>query len=143
MADRVARVQESLANGSVLSAIVRKYEAEICDMNAQDQLYEQGVNNLGVSIADYKPYTPHTIAIKQVKGQPTNRVTLRDEGDFHRSFYLDINNQGFEIKASDDKTDDLKRKYGRQILGLTDENKAQLAHEYIKPELLEKMHKEL
>jgi hypothetical protein len=85
---------------------------------------------------DYAPYQPKTIEIKQIKGQPYNRVTLRDEGDFHSSFYVDFSNQGFEIKASDEKTEHLVNKYGRQILGLTDENAFELASEYIQPDLI-------
>ena len=62
--------------------------AFIIDANAEEQLFEQGINRLGVDIMDYRPYTPLTIAIKEEKGQPTNRVTLRDEGDFESSFYI-------------------------------------------------------
>lgn len=56
-------------------------------MNAEEQLFEQGINRLGVDIMDYAPYSPLTIAIKEEKGQPTNRVTLRDTGDFEASFF--------------------------------------------------------
>lgn len=56
-------------------------------MNAEEQLYEQGINRLGVDIMDYAPYSPVTIEIKKALGQPTNRVTLRDEGDFESSFF--------------------------------------------------------
>ena len=48
--------------------------AFIIDANAEEQLFEQGINRLGVDIMDYRPYTPLTIAIKEEKGQPTNRV---------------------------------------------------------------------
>lgn len=100
-------------------------------MNSQTQLFEQGVNRLGVSIMDYMPYRPLTISIKKMKGQPTSRVTLRDEGDFHESFYVDAGLDRFEIKAKDPKTPHLVKKYGVQILGLTNENKNELTWEYI------------
>mgnify|MGYP000929199462 FL=1 len=107
-------------------------------MNAEEQLFEQGINRLGVEIMDYEPYSPFTIEIKEQKGQPTNRVTLRDEGDFESSFYLEVGDKQFEIKASDFKTEDLIKKYGRQILGLTDENIAALIWQYIFPDLMKK-----
>jgi hypothetical protein len=129
-------VQNQLEGGQMFREICERYEAEICDMNAEDQLFERGVNRVGVDIMDYAPYQPKTIEIKQIKGQPYNRVTLRDEGDFHSSFYVDFSNQGFEIKASDEKTEHLVNKYGRQILGLTDENAFELASEYIQPDLI-------
>ena len=112
--------------------------AFIIDANAEEQLFEQGINRLGVDIMDYAPYSPLTIAIKEEKGQPTNRVTLRDTGDFEASFFLEVGDKQFEIKASDFKTEDLIKKYGRQILGLTDENIAALIWQYIFPDLMKK-----
>ena len=47
----------------------------------------------------------------------------------------------FEIKASDFKTEDLIKKYGRQILGLTNENIAKLIWQYVYPDLLTKAKK--
>lgn len=133
--DRVQEVNEGLSSGLFIKRIVQENEAFIVDMNTEDQLYEKGVNNLGVSIDDFAPYANLTIEIKEVKGQPTDRVTLRDEGDFHSSFFLDIGDTQFEVKASDPKTGKLIKKYGRQILGLTQENIQELIDYYIKPGL--------
>lgn len=121
----------------IISKIIVENEAYIVDMNSEQQLFEQGVNNLGVSISDYQPYAPFTIEIKHMKNQPTDRVTLRDTGDFHSSFYLLVGTEQFEIKASDPKTEDLIKKYGRQILGLTNENIKELIWQYIYPDLCE------
>lgn len=110
-------------------------EAYIVDMNATDQLLEQGINRLGIDISDYQPYSPLTIEIKKQKGQPYDRVTLHDEGDFSGSFFLDVGQDSFEIKAGDGKTQDLIKKYGRQILGLTDANLSSLIWKYIYPDL--------
>lgn len=133
---RVANFNEALTSGRLIQNIIWDNEAYIVDLNAEEQLYEQGINRLGVEIADYAPYSPVTIAIKEAKGQPTNRVTLRDEGDFESSFFLEVGDKQFEIKASDFKTEDLIRRYGRQILGLTDENIAILIWQYIYPDLI-------
>lgn len=134
---RVDALNSGLTSGLFVREIIDDAEttAFIIDCNAQKQLYEHGINNLGVSIADYMPYAPLTISIKEAKGQPTDRVTLRDEGDFEDSFYLEVNNTQFEIKASDFKTEELIKKYGRQILGLTAENIAELIWHYIYPAL--------
>lgn len=140
---RVADFNEALTSGRMMQDIILDNEAYIVDMNAELQLYEQGVNRLGVAISDYAPYSPVTIAIKKAKGQPVNRVTLRDEGDFESSFYLDVSDKHLEIKASDIKTEDLVAKYGRQILGLTDENISILRWQYIFPDLMEKLKKQI
>lgn len=135
---RVVQFNDELTSGRLMQKIIWDNEAYIIDMNAEEQLFEQGVNRLGVSIMDYAPYSPVTIAIKEAKGQPTNRVTLRDTGDFEASFFLEVGDKQFEIKASDFKTEDLIKKYGRQILGLTDENIAALIWQYIFPDLMKK-----
>lgn len=134
--DRVRAFNERLESGALIRKVIEDNDAEICDMNAQEQLYEQGINRLGVDISDYAPYSPITIEIKKSKGQPTNRVTLRDEGDFHSSFYVVATDTSFEVKAKDAKAEHLLSKYGSQILGLTRENLMTLVHEYIYPNLL-------
>ena len=136
--NRVITFNEGLVSGMYIQRIIMDNEAYIVDLNAQDQLYEEGINRLGVSIMDYAPYRPLTIAIKEQKGQPTNRVTLRDTGNFESSFYLEVSDKQFEVKASDWKTEALIKKYGRQILGLTDENISSLIWDYIYPDLIEK-----
>lgn len=98
---RVVTFNEGLVSGMYIQRIITDNEAYIVDMNAEIQLYEEGVNRLGVSIMDYAPYRPLTIAIKEEKGQPTNRVTLRDTGDFESSFYIEVGDRQFEIKASE------------------------------------------
>lgn len=140
---RVADFNEALTSGRLMQDIIWSNDAYIVDMNAEEQLFERGVNRLGVEIMDYAPYSPVTIEIKEALGQPTNRVTLRDEGDFESSFFLEVGDKQFEIKASDFKTEDLIKKYGRQILGLTDENIAILIWQYIYPDLMDEAKKQI
>lgn len=119
--------------------VIKDNEHIILDMNTEEQLYEKGIDSKGASLGEYSPVT---IAIKRRKGQPTARVTLRDSQDFHRSFYIEYRADGFEIKASNSKTDELMDIYGDEIIGLTDENMKDLKDNYIKPELI-KMRKRL
>lgn len=133
--NRVKTFHEKLQDGVFLKEIILDNETFIVNLNADDQLFDQGINNLGIQIDDYQPYTEYTIEIKKAKGQPTNRVTLHDEGDFANSIFVEVGNNQFEIKAADAKTAALTRKYGRQILGLTKENIQELIWKYIFPEL--------
>lgn len=103
---------------SYLEAATMGEETTIVDMNIS-QLYDMGENRNGEKIRP--PYAPETVAIKRRKGQPTNRVTLRDTFAFQSSFYINYLPDGFEIAASDPKTERLKTKYGNEILGLQDE----------------------
>ena len=141
--NRVADFYEALTSGRIIQNIIWDNEAYIVDLNAEEQLFEQGINRLGVEISDYAPYSPVTIPIKEAKGQPTNRVTLRDEGDFESSFYLEVGDKQIEIKAYNFKTEDLIKKYGRQILGLTDENISILIWKYIFPDLMAETKKQI
>ena len=118
-------------------------EAIIIDMNVEDQLFEKGITSGNVRIDSYAPYAPLTVAIKRVKHQPTNRVTLRDEGDFHSSFYLDFTDDSFTIKASDEKAEYLEFAYGSDIFGLTPENREELTEYYLRPALLAKLKEHL
>ena len=118
-------------------------EAIIIDMNVEDQLFEKGITSGNVRIDSFAPYAPLTVAIKRAKHQPTNRVTLRDEGDFHSSFYLEFNDDSFTIKASDEKAEYLEFAYGSDIFGLTPENKEELSEYYLRPALLAKLKEHL
>ena len=116
-----------------IKQVIQDNAVIIEEMNTVVQLDEEGVNRLGVKISSYAPYSPMTISIKREKGQPTSRVTLRDTGEFHKSFYIEFHPDGFEIKASDWKANVLTKEYGPEIFGLTDENFNDLAINYIAP----------
>ena len=112
----------------------------IIDMNATSQLNEQGINSQGILLDSFQPYTARTISIKRAKGQPFDRVTLRDSGDFQASIHVLFYNDGFMIQATDIKTNDLIAKYGEDILGLTDEHIAELIWNYSYPAINNKLH---
>lgn len=137
-------VNDNLRSYQYMREILNDIDAAtfIIDANANQQLYEEGVNALGVSIASYAPYKPFTIAVKKQKGQPTDRVTLRDTGDFERSFHLEIGRDAFIVTADDWKTDELMEKYGK-IFGLTQKNLAKLCQNYLKPDLILRIKNEI
>lgn len=119
-------------------------EAVILDMNFDEQLYMEGINANNVPIMDYKPYQPLTMEIKAHKNQPYDRVTLKDEGDFHSDAIIDrIDDLTAEIDSTNVKRDALVKKYGKDIFGLTDNNMDEVREFYIKPDLLKKMNDEL
>ena len=123
----------------IIKDVIESNNHAICEMNTEKQLFQKGENAAGISIDTFRPYTARTLEIKQSKGQPINRVTLRDTGDFHSSFYIEAGTDSFMIKASDPKTLELMAKYGDEILGLTDEDANIVSHEMIKPILIERL----
>lgn len=122
----------------VFEQVVRANEDLITDMVSESQLYEEGRRGDGVFIADFAPYRPMTIELKQRSGQPTDRVTLRDEGAFHRSFYIEFRSDGFEVRASDWKESKLKGEYGEEILKLSSENLDDIIRNYVVPAIIAK-----
>lgn len=111
----------------------------IIQMITKDQLYERGINGENVFIASYQPYAQKTIQVKLKKGQPTDRVTLKDTGEFYDSFDVVFDENGFYVTSSDDKAKYLVEKYGRTIFRLTNDNLTTLLREYVRPILTEKL----
>lgn len=132
--DKFKKVGEELDTGEIAKKIVRDNDNILIDMNAQDQLYAKGVNRLGVRIDEYQPYRPLTIQVKIEKRQPYDRVTLKDTGEFYDSFYVEAAEDRFYIKASDEKTNWLIKKYGAEIFGLTNDSLAEFINDYVKDE---------
>lgn len=126
-----------LENGTLLQDIIEANEPFIVDCVTDKQLYDKGINALGVEISSYMPYRPLTIEIKSAKGQPTDRVTLKDTGDFYKSVHVKADKTYFEVVASDWKADELLGKYGDDILGLTSAHKQELIWQKIYPALLQ------
>lgn len=99
----------------------------IIELN-QDQLYDLGEDSKGNKLWSFSPsmpYSPYTIKIKQAKGQPTDRLTLRDTGAFYKSFTVEVEGTSIVLDADGRKKDtNLFSKYGIDILGLNDQNMA-------------------
>lgn len=114
--------------------IIKRNEEIALDLNTESQLFERGIGADGKKLTP--SYTPFTKQIKKAKGQPTNRVTLRDEGDFHDSFFVKTNSFPVVFEAQDWKEQKLVEKYGIEIFGLTNKNRKEISLNYIKPELV-------
>lgn len=135
-------VERNLSDGNYTRKALEQNQQRIVEMNVE-QLYDYGMNSLGIRIDTYEPYSPYTVRIKQEKGQPYDRVTLRDTGDFHKSFEVVFEPMGFYITATDYKTQDLIDRYGARIFGLTPENKQDLTIKYVVPVVREEIKREL
>lgn len=144
--DEKIKVLEEFINLGIkvtLRNTINEHEVEIAEMNAIDQLYEKGIDRFGADIFSKVPYTRYTIDWKREHGQPFDHVTLRNSGYFHSTFYVNANNESFEIGASDSKVYDLVRKYGEGILGLTEENLSILVWDFLYPELISNLNSKL
>lgn len=100
--------------------IAKKFKDEILDFIREKQLFDKGIDGKGKSLREY---TPYTIALKRLKGQPTNRTTLLDTGSFTEKMDLIFTDQNsIGIFSRDSKTPELIEKYGADIFTFTIEN---------------------
>tara|TARA_R100000541_G_scaffold20190_2_gene30051 strand:+ start:5032 stop:5472 length:441 start_codon:yes stop_codon:yes gene_type:complete len=128
---KVKGVRDNIPNET--EKIIKAKEQFILNLNRQAQLM-QGIDaDGGKIIPEYKPFT---IQIKQLIGQPYDRVTLFYSGKFYAKFKIIYNkDMSFEIISTDNKTPKLMEKYGDDIFGLTKENQEILNNNIILPEL--------
>jgi hypothetical protein len=102
-----------------------KFKTEVLDFIRIDQLFEQGVDEDDKVIGTYSLRTQMEFNPEKVANTP---YTLKDTGDFYRSFMLEVLPDGIVINADGIKDDgtDLLERFTDKILGLTDESKIKL-----------------
>jgi len=109
------------------------FREEILDWIRWEQLYAEGIDELGQIIGTYSSFT-QSLNPEKVAGTP---YTLYDTGEFYRSMVISVLENSIEIDADPIKVDefgqttDLFQEYGEEIIGLTDENKTKLADELV------------
>lgn len=124
---------------TIILDLIRDFEEEVIDLNTM-QLSESGIDSNGEEITP--GYRPLTVSIKTALGQPTDRVTLKNEGDFHNAWFIVYGRNYFAMGSDDEKAGKLEGKYGSAIYGLTDEN-IQEVIDMIKPDLIEEVKKRI
>ena len=105
--------------------VIKDNSKLILDEN-RSQLFD-GLDKEGKEIVP--EYTPTTVSIKKEKGQPTERVTLRDTGDWQDAMFLEVKGNEILTDSSDWKTDELLKKYDRNmntILGIPETSKTKI-----------------
>jgi hypothetical protein len=102
------------------------------------QLFLNGVDAEGVSLQSLGgEYAPRTKDIKAFEGLPFDRVTLYQDGDFYRSFEFIPKDDSFILKADTDKDgEDLRARWGEDIIGLNDESISKLNAEIL-PQIIQ------
>lgn len=120
IANLLERVQDVEKNmNEIVLSVVKKNEKFVLELNLQKQLYN-GLNGKGESIRP--KYSAVTIKRKKKKRQPTDRVTLKDEGDFYQGFFVEYGTDEFSLQGDDFKTRFLIKRYGKGIFGLSDDS---------------------
>lgn len=136
------KLNEDAAFKKVISD--KEIQLEAVRLNTEEQLYIRGVDVHGNKLRSIyarfgKFYADRTIQIKNEKGQPTDRVTMRDTGAMYKTEKAII--KANELKL-DMNTYDLEENWG-QFVGLDTVSKVQLVDkakpiikEYLKETIL-------
>ena len=117
MLDRAANLD---ATAAWFHVIDRETQFEIIRLNTEDQLLTDSVDSNDDPLYSNRHGRGVYSRLSENAGQP---YTLRDTGEFYRSFVVRVDADGFRIIADTKKdTTDLAVEYGIDILGLTEEN---------------------
>lgn len=104
------------------------------DLNINDQLFKRGIDSKGKNLGTYAESTKKA---KKRKGQPSDRITLKDTGEFYDSFNVIPDDDGVWLVADGVKdSTNLFDRFGEDVLGLTPEN-----FEPLKQIILEELNK--
>lgn len=115
MGRRVARVDTESA---VIESIVET-EKQFIELQT-DQLYNGYMSN-GNKIEP--PYAESTVKQKRKKGQPTDRVTFKDKGDFYGEMTAAPDNDVIRIGSGVPYEKYITQRSGTGIYGLDDQNR--------------------
>lgn len=110
--------------------IIRRHEAVALDYNLSQLQAGEDIHG-----KELEPeYSERTIRVKEAKGQPTDRVTLFDEGDFYRGFLLEADEFPVFFNSDDLKSGMLAERYG-DIFGLNEKNLDEFRDIYLVPDI--------
>lgn len=104
----------------------------VVEFNTEGQLFELGQDESGALLENIGgDYATKTKLYKRQQGQPIDRVTLKDTGEFYRSFRAEVAYNGdIIINANTIKEgEDLQQRWGKGILGLNKQSKEKLQNE--------------
>lgn len=117
-----------------------QYGFVIKEYITQKQLYAKGEDGNKIRL---KGYTRYTIRLKIAKGQPADRTTLKDKGNFYANITVDANNEGFIINSNVKYDVYLGKIYGKAIYIPTTDNMTEFVTTYVIPIIREKIMKQL
>ena len=140
--EALAKRATNLKRGGInalIQELLKRNAQILIGLQTNGQMYA-GLRSDGSEIEP--SYTRLTKQIKSEKGQPYDRVTLKDTGSFYKKTFIKLDPDGFEFDSADPKRDELVEKYKEAIFGLTDENKAKLSRR-LKAQLLNEIKQRL
>lgn len=82
-----------------------------------------------------EPYKASTKRYKRAKGQPTNRVTLKDTGESYKAVKVSADNQGITVDVPTKQFNYMVKKYGDSTIGVEPETLKKFIEQYVLPDI--------
>lgn len=102
-----------------LQQTLEEHDLILKDYLVEKQLFDKGIDGTGKRL---EGYTRTTIRYKIAKGQPADRTTLKDEGNFHASITIKVFSDTFEISSDVSYDKYIIKRYGQNVLKITNDN---------------------
>lgn len=116
----------------VIQTTIQRFDFVMTDFITNKQLFREGIDGDGKKLAGYKRTT---IRLKLRKGQPADRTTTVDEGDFHASIKIEAFSDRFEVSSNVTHDKYIIKRYGKNVLKITRENMREFMTVYFLPNL--------
>lgn len=117
-----------------LKQSINQFDFVIKDFIVNKQLFQKGEDGKGERLPGYKRTT---IRIKITKGQPADRTTLHDSEKFVASIVVEAFDDRFEVSSNVTYDKYIIKKYGRNVLKVSDENFTEFLDNFFLPKLKE------
>lgn len=101
----------------------------------QQQLYRSSVDRFGKSLKQYQSPSYSLYKYRRNPLPGLGRPDLNLTGTLYRGMYLKVTGRSFYLGSIDSKEPKIEKKYGKDIWGLTKENKARLSRD-VRPLLM-------
>ena len=126
---------EALDTDKICIEALQETKETIADLNAEQMNKGQKADGKEIN----PQYSQTTVEIKRKKGQPTDRVTLKDTGAFYQGIYVSVDSSRVVTESTDSKSTGLQKKYGENIFGLNDLFKREYLNEKLRPSFKNKI----
>ena len=111
----------------VLQKTINDNDFVIKDYIINKQLFREGIDGNNKKLEGYRRTT---IKLKKAKGDPIDRTTLRDSGEFYSQIQVDAFSDRFEISSNVSHDVFIIKKYGIDVLKVTHENLSEFMQKY-------------
>lgn len=117
---------------SILRETISGFDFVVKDYIINKQLFREGIDSTGEKMPGYKRVT---IRYKIAKGDPADRRTLRDSGEFYESIMIEAFDDRFEVSSNVPHAKWIIYNNSDKVLGLTKENINEFLTNYYLPKL--------